>query len=115
MLIDDDPIFRLLVKKAAQSLGLSETLVLCESLKQADDCLQTQRPDFWVIDVNLKDGLGPEWLLQQRQAGRTQPAQLISHSDLQDVDLATLKPCEFRRKPGQWADLCQWMKGWSPK
>lgn len=115
MLVDDDPIFRLLVKKAAESLGVSETLVICASLQQADECLQNRQPDYWVLDVNLKDGMGPEWLGRQRQLGRREPAQLISHSDLQDVDLDTLKPCEFRRKPGQWDDLCQWMKGWSQK
>ncbi len=114
MLIDDDPIFRLLVKKAAETLGLSKSLVVCQSLKQADECLQNQQPNFWIVDVNLKDGFGPEWLLKQRQQGRLEPAQLISHSDLQDVDLDTLKPCVFRRKPAQWVDLCQWMESWYP-
>lgn len=109
MVVDDDPIFRMLVKRVAGQLGCSERLLLCASLSEAAEACAAA--DFWVVDVNLPDGLGPTWVEQQRSNGFAQPALLLSHSEWLE-DMAGLQPCEFARKPSALDSLREMMQGW---
>lgn len=109
MVVDDDPIFRMLVKRVAEQLGRQQGLVLCADLAEAQ--AQRSRADFWVVDVNLPDGLGPTWVEQQRTEGFQQPVLLLSHS-LWTEDLERLRPCEFARKPSALDSLKVMMQGW---
>ena len=109
MVVDDDPIFRMLVKRVAEQLGHSPGLLLCANLSEADR--QREHADFWVVDVNLPDGLGPDWVEQQRSKGFRQPVVLLSHSNWTE-DLAGLQPCEFTRKPSTLESLKVIMQGW---
>ncbi len=109
MVVDDDPIFRMLVKRVAEQLGHQQALLLCASLAEAG----THRAgaDFWVVDVNLPDGFGPTWVEQQRTEGFQQPVLLLSHSAWTE-DLQRLQPCEFARKPSSLDSLKGMMQGW---
>ncbi len=109
MVVDDDPIFRMLVKRVADQLGCSARLFFCVNLAEAER--ECARADFWVVDVNLPDGLGPTWVEQQRSKGFGQPALLLSHSAWLE-DLAGLAPCEFARKPSVLDSLKVMMQGW---
>jgi len=109
MVVDDDPIFRLLVGRVAHQLGRSANLLMCSSLHEAGQLKRLA--DFWVIDVNLGDGVGPEWVKQQRDEGLAQPVLLLSHAPCQ-YDLEPLQPCRFLPKPSSLEDLGQLMQGW---
>lgn len=109
MVVDDDPIFRLMVGRVAGQLGRLERLRLCASLAETEAVKRTA--DLWVVDVNLPDGNGPDWVKQQREEGFTQPVWLLSHSDLVE-DLGSLQPCQFSRKPGSLPEMRQLMQGW---
>lgn len=109
MVVDDDPIFRMLVKRVAEQLGHAPDLLLCANLAEAER--QHDRAVFWVVDVNLPDGLGPKWVEQQRSKGFRQPVLLVSHSHWTE-DLAGLQPCEFTHKPSTLASLKVIMQGW---
>ncbi|MBT9588153.1 hypothetical protein IV102_32750 [bacterium] len=109
MVVDDDPIFRLLVGRVAQQLGRSADLQVCASLHQATPFMRSA--NFWVIDINLGDGVGPEWVKQKRDEGLVQPVLLLSHGPCQ-YDLEPLQPCHFLRKPSTLEDLRQLMQGW---
>jgi CheY-like chemotaxis protein len=109
MVVDDDPIFRMLVKRVAEQLGKQAALILCANLTEAGQ--QAELADFWVVDVHLPDGLGPVWVEQQRSAGRQQPVLLLSHSNW-DGDVAELQPCSFTRKPAALNSLRELMQGW---
>ncbi len=109
MVVDDDPIFRMLVKRVAEQLGKQEAVILCANLREATG--QAQRADFWVVDVHLPDGLGPGWVEEQRATGHQQPVLLLSHSNWEG-DLAGMQPCSFTRKPGALDSLKDLMQGW---
>lgn len=109
MVVDDDPIFRMLVKRVADQLERQQCLLLCADLAAAQT--QRARADFWVVDVNLPDGLGPTWVEQQRAEGFQQPVLLLSHSAWTE-DLERLQPCEFARKPSALDGLKGMMQGW---
>lgn len=109
MVVDDDPIFRMLVKRVAEQLGRAQDLLLCANLAEA--WLQRERTDFWVVDINLPDGLGPTWVEHQRSEGFRQPVLLLSHSDWTE-DLDRLQPCEYSRKPSELGSLKEMMQGW---
>ena len=111
MVVDDDPIFRMLVRRVAQQMGKADDLVLCDRLQQADSLKHQSL--FWVIDVNLPDGLGPDWVKQQRDEGLLQPVLLLSHGE-HSAALDALEPCRFQRKPSNLEDLRQLMQGWWP-
>lgn len=109
MVVDDDPLFRMLIKRVAQQLGYLDHLVLCANLAEASQACA--RADFWVVDVNLPDGLGPSWVEQQRSKGLGQPTLLLSHSDWTG-DLSGLQPCQFTPKPSALDKLRVLMQGW---
>ena len=109
MVVDDDPIFRMLVQRVAEQLGHLDELVLCADLSQASQACA--KADFWVVDVNLPDGLGPSWVEQQRSEGFRQPALLLSHSEWIG-DLGGLQPCRFARKASALDSLRVLMQGW---
>ena len=105
MVVDDDPIFRMLVKRVADQLGRSPDLLLCANLAEAS--LHCERAEFWVVDINLPDGLGPTWVEQQRSAGFCQPVLFLSHGGWSDA-----LPGEFQRKPSTLETLKTMMQGW---
>ncbi len=105
MVVDDDPIFRMLVKRVADQLGRSAGLLLCASLAEAAQ--QCGRAEFWVVDINLPDGSGPNWVEYQRSAGFSQPVLFLSHSSW-----AGVLPGELRRKPSTLESLKEMMQGW---
>lgn len=109
MVVDDDRIFRMLVTRVAAQLGVTERLLLCADLASASR--ECARADFWVVDVNLPDGLGPTWVEHQRSEGFLQSVLLLSHSEWRE-DLAGLQPCEFARKPSALESLREMMQGW---
>jgi len=109
MVVDDDPIFRMLVKRVCEQLGHQDGLVLCANLAEASQACGGA--DFWVVDVNLPDGLGPTWVEQQRSKGFGQPVLLLSHSEWTG-DLGELQPCRFARKPSALDSLRVLMQGW---
>lgn len=109
MLVDDDPIFRMLVRRVAEQLGKLPALILCANLQETTGPARTA--DFWVVDVHLSDGFGPNWVEQQRAAGCRQPVLLLSHSSW-DGDPAALGSCSFARKPVTLDSLKELMQGW---
>jgi len=109
MVVDDDPIFRMLIKRVADQLGRSADLLLCANLAEATQ--QCGRADFWVVDINLPDGLGPIWVEHQRSAGFSQPVLLLSHS-IWGESLQRLEPCRYARKPSALGSLKEMMQGW---
>ena len=109
MVVDDDPIFRLLVGRVAQQLGQASHLLLCTSLAAAEQV--REQADFWAIDVNLPDGQGPEWVKTQRKLGYQQPVLFLSHGDF-GHDLLSTQPSNFSRKPATLDGLRQLMQGW---
>lgn len=111
MVVEDDPIFSLLVKRVAAQLGHSEHLRLCSNLKQAQEV--AAEAEFWVVDLNLPDGFGPDWVKQQRQRGWTQSVQFLSHTD-SPPDMGSLVPCLFATKPRSLDELHSMMKDWWP-
>jgi CheY-like chemotaxis protein len=109
LVVDDDPIFRLLVDRVARQLQRHHLIKLCSRLQDAERW--TNDTDLWVIDVHLPDGTGPDWVKQKRENGFGQPVLLISHGPC-PVDLEPLQPCCFRPKPSSLEDLRQLMQGW---
>lgn len=109
MVVDDDPIFAMLVKRVAQQLGYAQQLRLCSDLKQAQEL--AAEAEFWVVDVNLPDGFGPDWVKQQREKGWTQEVQFLSHTDT-PPDMAQLGSCRFAEKPRNLEALQTLMKDW---
>lgn len=109
MVVDDDPIFAMLVRRVAEQLGHSHHLRLCRDLKQAQE--MAPQAEFWVVDVNLPDGLGPDWVKQQREKGWTQEVQFLSHTDT-PPDLTQLGSCGFAEKPRNLEELQTLMKDW---
>lgn len=113
LVIDDDPVFRLLVNRVAVELGRKEQLHLCSDLAGADAYLREHTPGFWVVDIHLPDGSGNEWVKKQRSLGRSTRALLLSHSNLGEQGLEALQPCTFKRKPTSLAELRDLMKSWN--
>lgn len=109
MLVDDDPIFRMLVRRVAEQLGKLPALILCANLQEAIG--PAQDADFWVVDTHLPDGFGPEWVEQQRAAGHHQPVLLLSHSSW-DGDPTAFGSCAFELKPITLDSLKELMQGW---
>ncbi|MBS2036142.1 response regulator [bacterium] len=109
MVVDDDPIFRMLVRRVAEQLGKLPGLILCANLRETVE--PAERADFWVVDVHLPDGFGPEWVEQQRAAGYRQPALLLSHSSWEG-NPAGLGSCAFALKPVRLDRLKELMQGW---
>ncbi|MFN8607569.1 MAG: response regulator [Vulcanimicrobiota bacterium] len=109
MVVDDDPIFRMLVRRVAEQLGKHQALLLCANLREANQ--QAGRADFWAVDVHLPDGLGPDWVEQQRAAGKDQPVLLLSHSNWEG-NPARLGQCAFAPKPVTLDSLKELMQGW---
>lgn len=105
MVVDDDPIFRMLVKRVAEQLGRGAELLLCANLEEASR--HCQRADFWIVDINLPDGSGPVWVEHQRSAGFQQPTLFLSHSNWTEP-----LPGEFQLKPSTLDGLKSIMQGW---
>ncbi|WP_374641089.1 response regulator transcription factor [Hydrogenophaga sp.] len=79
LLIEDDP---------ALGAGLRDFLTLdgyrvdwCISLSQARS-LVDEPYDAWLVDWNLPDGSGVQWLSAQRRVGRKTPAFVLTARDL---------------------------------
>jgi len=109
MLVDDDPIFRLLVGRVAKQLGHAPALLMCANL--AETAAVKEQTQFWVVDVNLPDGQGPDWVEQQRVLGFKQEVLLLSNADYGKVGPA-LQPCQFLPKPNTLEGLRELMQGW---
>ena len=107
-MIDDDPLFRLLVLRVAEELGRATELRFYRSLAEAETA-----PGRWVLDLNLPDGTGVDWARKLRATGHSDPIWLISHGSLPaDIELEALAPCQFARKPQGLEQLKEMMRLW---
>lgn len=113
MLVEDDPIYQRLVARVAEEMG--QRLHICTGIREATERVQDPQNDYrlWVVDINLADGYGPNWVARQRRRGFGQNVLLLSHTSLEPtVNLADLQPCTFQMKPRSLDELRQLMKGW---
>lgn len=78
MLLEDD----LILGDALRDFLRSEGYVVdwCESIAQAQT-LQGEPFDAWLLDWNLPDGSGVQWLRTQRKKGLTVPAIVLTARD----------------------------------
>jgi two-component system OmpR family response regulator len=54
----------------------------CQQLSQAQTLAATEPFDAWLVDWQLPDGSGLQWLRLQRQRGATTPALMLTARDL---------------------------------
>lgn len=55
--------------------------ILCHSLGEAKEQLQSGRPDAFILDINLPDGSGLAFCAELRAAGFTVPILMLTAND----------------------------------
>jgi DNA-binding response OmpR family regulator len=109
--VEDDPIYQRLVAKVAEEMN--QSLHICTGIGEASEKVHQTDYSLWVVDINLADGYGPNWVARQRRRGFAQEVLLLSHTSLEpNVNLADLQPCRFQIKPRSLDELRSLMKGW---
>jgi DNA-binding NarL/FixJ family response regulator len=88
MLVEDDPIVRAWVRLAIEG---TEFRVVGEagSIQEARELLGSRRPQVFLVDHRLPDGLGPDFVRELRQAGDTTPALLMTATPRAGLNEAT--------------------------
>lgn len=79
MLLEDDPILGEALRDFLRSEG--HVVEWCTTLAQAQ-VLLSEPFDAWLLDWNLPDGSGVQWLQGLRQKGQTVPAIVLTARDL---------------------------------
>lgn len=79
LLIEDD----LLLGEGLRDFLRAEGHVVdwCKQLSQAQALAHSEPFDAWLVDWQLPDGSGLQWLRQQRQRGATTPALMLTARD----------------------------------
>ena len=101
VVLDDDPIFRTLVKKILEDEGL--IVHQAASPEECEALLDRVRPSLLIMDEVLADGSGADWLRKRRAEGMNMPVMLAGDLWHQDdeppaivkelgIELVTHKP-----------------------
>ena len=60
--------------------------ISCHNITEAKTALQTNVPDFFILDINLPDGSGTEFCSELRGAGCTAPILMLTANDT-EIDM----------------------------
>ena len=91
LVIEDDPVQRTLIVRAAENTGYQ--VVAVESCREAIEQLGTGRFSCLTLDLTLEDGDGFDVVWQMANAGRRVPVMVISGTDAQSRSI-----CRARMK-----------------
>lgn len=86
LIVDDDPILRMLVRRSAERAGFS--VVEAASLRELCQHLEQFAPAVVVLDLNLGDAVGKELLVELAQADCSSP--LLPLTGLSEWEVAPL-------------------------
>jgi len=75
--VEDNEVNALVLQESVKLLRPGWTVQHMCSLERATEFLQGHAVDLVVLDQNLPDGLGLDWLEAQRRAGRLQPQRVV--------------------------------------
>jgi len=84
LVIEDEQVIRELLCDNLEFDGFKP--VAAADLKAAEDGLRREQPDMLLLDVNLPDGNGAEWLKRQRDAGMKLPVIICTIRD-REIDI----------------------------
>ncbi len=79
LIIDDDPVQRTLIARAAENTGYR--VVAVDSCRAAIEQLKTGRFDCLTLDLTLEDGDGFDIMWQMANAGQRVPVMVVSGTD----------------------------------
>lgn len=104
LVVDDDPVIRLLASQALGAMGMS--VVEAETGQEALDAVDHSTPDIIILDVGLpgRDGLDVCAELRQRPAAREIPVLIMTgRDDSEVIDRAfQVGATDFIGKPVDW-------------
>ncbi|KAF1081748.1 MAG: Two-component system response regulator QseB [Candidatus Rifleibacterium amylolyticum] len=84
LVIEDEQVIRELLCDNLEFDGF--TPVAAGALKAGEEMLRREQPDMLLLDLNLPDGNGAEWLKQQRDAGMNLPVIICTIRD-REIDI----------------------------
>jgi DNA-binding response OmpR family regulator len=76
LLLEDDPLLGEGLRDYLRAEG--QVVDWCHSIAQAQAAIQGEPFDAWLVDWQLPDGSGLQWLGRQRAAGTTTPALMMT-------------------------------------
>lgn len=107
VIVDDDPALRLVSGLSLAKHSGVEVVGEAGSLAEARKLLLTQRPDVLVLDNELPDGYGVDFLTEVRLLNPATQVVVFTSSDV-DVNLVAGRAVAVVRKTGEGvADLCR--------
>lgn len=106
LIVDDDPVIRMLVSEIVESFGHTVT-----SLENGADCLSQLKqdvPDVLILDLQMPDMTGLEVLKQLKLDSRTSAVPVImlsANSDSENLSKGEVKADQYLQKPFNLSDF----------
>jgi len=101
LIVDDDPVARLMLKTASEEMALFHTVFDCESSSQALEILQQERVDLFLLDYELDDLTGLQVFEQAKHLQDPIAGILVTAHDEKEVIKAAIHAGirDFLEKP----------------
>lgn len=78
LVVDDDEVDRIAVRRSLRSTDLTFSMTEAESLKEAEERLRQSTPDCILLDFLLPDGTGLDFVRRAREAGIRTPIIILT-------------------------------------